>query len=434
MQPARQTFAISAMGKAPFVLVGRGFQHGKALRVTGDLAHEQCPFQHVDRQIFLRDALRCGAVQALAFSPLVDLRRQVAHGDGGIDCRDRSAQHQRFHRSPAACALLTGGILDDVDQRFAVFLGLQQFGGDFDEIGFQRALVPLAENVRHFGRRHAKAVAHDAVDFRDHLHVGIFDAIVDHFHEMPRSARSHEGGAGGAVIVCGNGLQQRADPFPDFLAATDHDGRAVAGALGATGNADTQEGFTVGFRRFGPAVGVMEVGIARIDDRIALGNERTQALDMVVHDGTGGHHEDDRARSLHRGDELFQRFGGCQQIGKLTCLSNELVRHAGGAVHDREREPLLDNVECQVGPHRAKADQACFRAGFLGIGHDRVSFVQPCFGNTWAVACNRLSAWWHPSRSPPAWRRERAVQRRECALPACAHPLPPSSAVVCGRW
>ncbi len=60
----------------------------------------------------------------------------------------------------------------------------QNVGGDFDEERVQLGLVPLVEDVGHFGRRHAEDALHQVVGLGDQLHVAVLDAVVHHLHEV----------------------------------------------------------------------------------------------------------------------------------------------------------------------------------------------------------------------------------------------------------
>ena len=119
--------------------------------------------------------------------------------------------------------------------------------------------------------RHGEAVAHDAVDLGDHLHVGIFDAVVDGLDEVAGALGPDPGGAGLAVELGRYGGEDVGDAVPRLLAAARHHRGAVAGALLATGDADAEEvdaAFGIGRDA---AAGVAEIGIAGIDQDVAGG-------------------------------------------------------------------------------------------------------------------------------------------------------------------
>ena len=89
-------------------------------------------------------------------------------------------------------------------------------------------------------RVHAEAVAHHAIDFGDHLHVAIFDAVVDGLDEVAGAAFAEIGAARLAVELGRDRLEDRLGVLPLLLGAADHDRGAVARALFATGNADAE--------------------------------------------------------------------------------------------------------------------------------------------------------------------------------------------------
>ena len=69
---------------------------------------------------------------------------------------------------------------DDIDGNLASFrIFLREYFSDLDEIAVQFALVPFGEDLLHVIGSHSKDLLHKAVGFADHLHVAVFDAVVD---------------------------------------------------------------------------------------------------------------------------------------------------------------------------------------------------------------------------------------------------------------
>src|SRR5690606_29023307 len=99
---------------------------------------------------------------------------------------------------PAAGALLFGGVDDDVDEGFAGGgVGLaQHLGGDLDEVGLEGAGVPVGEDVGDLPGVVAEGVAQQVVGLADELHVGVFDAVVHHLHEVAGAVGADVGAAG----------------------------------------------------------------------------------------------------------------------------------------------------------------------------------------------------------------------------------------------
>ena len=105
----------------------------------------------------------------------------------------------------------------------AVTLIGQNFLGDLDEIGVEATLVPFAEDRAEIGGALAKAVAQDAVDFGDHLHIGIFDAVVDRLDEVAGTVIAEPGDARIIIVLGGNRGQHLLDALPGVFGAADHD-------------------------------------------------------------------------------------------------------------------------------------------------------------------------------------------------------------------
>src|SRR5690606_37325739 len=104
--------------------------------------------------------------------------------DGFGDAGDGHAEVEGALHGPRAGALRTGLVEDDVDEGFAR-LGIdvpEHFGGDFDEVAFEFAAVPFGDDVGDLGGGFAGFAADEVVGLGDELHVGVFDAVVDHFH------------------------------------------------------------------------------------------------------------------------------------------------------------------------------------------------------------------------------------------------------------
>src|SRR5690606_3868325 len=102
--------------------------------------------------------------------------------DGFGDAGDRHPEVECRLHGPRTGALGAGLVEDDVDEGFTR-CGVrvaEHFGGDFDEVAFEFAAVPFGEDVGDFGGGFAGFAADEVVRFGDELHVGVFDAVVDH--------------------------------------------------------------------------------------------------------------------------------------------------------------------------------------------------------------------------------------------------------------
>src|SRR5690606_11037263 len=106
---------------------------------------------------------------------------------------------------------------------------------------FQARIVPAAEYLGDLASGKAEPVTHDAVDFGDHLHVGVFDAVVDGLDEMPRPLGADEGGARLALKFRRDGVEYLFDARPGSGRTAGHDRGALAGTLLASGHTDAEE-------------------------------------------------------------------------------------------------------------------------------------------------------------------------------------------------
>ena len=152
------------------------------------------------------------------FGPLQDLRSfdalvfhggQAAGEDGFADQRDGHAEVERADAGPLAGAFLAGGVEDLIDHRLAVIVLLgEDFGGDFDEVAVEFALVPFGEDLVQFVGAQAEAVLEQLVGFADELHVAVLDAVVHHLDVVAGAVFAHPVAAGRAVFhFGGDGLE-----------------------------------------------------------------------------------------------------------------------------------------------------------------------------------------------------------------------------------
>ena len=178
--------------------------------------------------------------------------------------------------------------------------------------------------------------------------------------EVASARLPHVVSAGGAVFgPCGDGLQDRSNTHPVLSVASGHDGGAVAGAVLATRDSHPEE--VERQARGRAAVGVVEVGVARVDHQVVGGKVRGQCGQHVIDGGACRDHQDDRAGRLNGVYEVGQRVGGGDVVCKRSGLGLEGVGHAGRAVPDGDGEALFGDVQRKGRAHRAKADEADVR-------------------------------------------------------------------------
>ena len=105
-----------------------------------------------------------------------------------------------------------------------------------------------------------------------------------HFHEVAGSPFPYPVAAGSAVRNLGadaleNGLHER----PCRRRATGHHARAVQGTLLAAGNSGADVEQALALDVSGTPGGIGEMGVAAVDDDIALVQEGNEFLDEVIH-------------------------------------------------------------------------------------------------------------------------------------------------------
>ncbi|SSC73735.1 unnamed protein product [Ciceribacter sp. T2.26MG-112.2] len=339
--------------------------HGKALRVSRDLGGKQRQFKVFQQGCTVghgEGVARC-AEDRLGRLTFGFHRRQAAGGDGGLNRGCRNAHLLRLDHRPLAGALLAGAVEDHVDQRHSglrIGRGEHLFG-DLDQVGIEPAGVPLAEDCADIAGRLAEPVAQDAVDLGDHLHVGIFDAVVDGLDEMPCPALAQPGAAWISFVAGGNRGEHLLDAGIGLPGAADHDRGTVPRALFATGNTHADEGQTGILEALEARDGVAEIGVAGIDDDVAAGQQRPQRIDLLVDRLAGLDHDDDRPRRTDGSDEGFDRLAADDIFRQRSGFGDEFRRARRRAVEHRDPAALLGDVERQVGAHHAKTDQSDFR-------------------------------------------------------------------------
>ncbi len=281
-------------------------------------------------------------------------QRTGEHGLG--DARDRGAQLERGDDRPAAGALLACGVHDDVDERLAG-LGVdvaEDLGGDFDQEGGELALVPLGEDLGLLGRLDAGTGAQQVEGFADDLHVGVFDAVVDHLDEVAGAVGADPGAAGLAVDVSGDLFQQRPEGVVGLLGAAGHDGRAVQGAFLAAGNADAHEVQVLLGEGGFAAAGVLVVRVAGVDDDVAGLQQGLKLLDHGV-DRLAGLDHDEHAAGLFQGIHKLLEGFGTHEVAVVSVLFQQRVSLLNRPVVQGNGEAVTGQVAGEVGPHHRKA-------------------------------------------------------------------------------
>ena len=343
-----------------------------------------------DERLLRAFVFLAGTLEDLRGGDALFLEGGDAAGEDGLgDGRGGDAHVEGVGGGPFAGAFLAGGVEDDVDEGFFLrerILLLEDVGGDFDEEAVEGAGVPLAEDFAHFGGLEPEEALHEGVGLADHLHVAIFDAVVDHLDVVARAVFADVGGAGDAADdgfagggadegLAGLGVDLGGDGVPDrgeFLVggavAAGHEGRAEAGAFFAAGHAGADEAETFFLHRLLAADGVGPEGVAAVDDDVVGLEERDEAVDDRV-GGLTGLDEDDHLAGLREGgDELLERLGPDETAGGGGIFGDELFGFFDRAVVNRDLEAVVGDVEGEVLTHHGEADESDVGVSF---GHKR---------------------------------------------------------------
>ena len=273
---------------------------------------------------------------------------------------------------------MAGGVEDDVDEgllRHRVLL-LENIGGDLDQEAVEGTLVPGGEDLSHLGGLEAEEALHKGVGLTDHLHVAILDAVVDHLDVVAGAvfadvggARhaaldglagggAHDGAAGLAVDLGGDGFPDGLELFPRFEFAAGHQGWAEASAFFTAGHAGADEAETLFFQGFFAADGVGPEGVAAVDDDVVGLEQRDQTVDDGI-GGFAGLDEDDHLARLREGlDELREGLGADEAAGRGGIFRDKLLRLFDRAVENRDLEAVVGDVEGEVLTHHGEADES----------------------------------------------------------------------------
>ena len=284
--------------------------------------------------------------------------------DGGVDGADDDGVFSGVEQCPLTGAFLAGLVHDELDDRLAglrvlLFEGL---AGDLDEVALHVALIPFVEDGSHFVGGEA-GVLEDVVGFADELHIAVFDAVVDHLHVVTSAAGTDVDDARLAVDFGCDALEDRLHDFPSGSRATGHDGGAFAGTFFTAGNASADEAEAFLSEVSIAALSGLVEAVAAVDDDIVLVQKRDELLNHGVHGvavavlhGGGFHHDVDFARSGEALDEFFQGVRAHELLAGV--FSDELIRHAGGAIINGNLEASAFNVQHKILAHHGEADKA----------------------------------------------------------------------------
>src|SRR5262249_50883932 len=171
-----------------------------------------------------------------------------------------------------------------------------------------------------FGKFLGFGVAEDVEAFSVSMHQAVFDSVVHHFHEMPsaggsaikvalfRSARELLATWTGRRVA--HTRRQRAENgikvLHDFLGTADHHAVAAFETPNTAAGADVHIVDSLRLEHLRAAHVVFEVGVAAIDDDVALLHALGQRSYGFFRSISGGNHEPNRAWRFELGYKIIK--------------------------------------------------------------------------------------------------------------------------------
>src|SRR5207245_6365563 len=215
---------------------------------------------------------------------------------------------------PAAGAFLLRLVLYHVDERAirAVRALGQDVGGDLDQVRLQPALVPLAKDGRQLRWVQSNRRTKQVVALCDQLDVGIFDAVVNHLHEVTCAVWSDVRAARNAIDL---GRDRGQDLFDVLIGSTGsarHQARAAQRAFLPARHSHTEETESGSRRCGGTAARVVKQRVAAVDDDVAGLEKHRQRFDAFFYRLAGFDLDEIRSRRVDIVAELLQRSGGVE--------------------------------------------------------------------------------------------------------------------------
>ena len=151
-------------------------------------------------------------------------------------------------------------------------------------------------------------------------------------------------------------LQNRSYQFIGFFLATWHDGRPFQSALFAARNPSTDKVKTFGRQFTVTTDGVLEEGVAAINDDVAFIEVRLQGIDGAVGASPRLHHQQDTTWCF----EGFNKLLYCVVRNKLLAwvFGNHFFGLFTGAVENGDGITTAFDVQRKVAPHHSHTDNS----------------------------------------------------------------------------
>ena len=105
--------------------------------------------------------------------------------------------------------------------------------------------------------------------------------------------------------------------------------------------------------------GILKIGIAAVNDNIALLQQRSQRIQHGIHRRPRLDHQNDLPGPFQILHQLFQTVRRLQ-TGIAAKIFHKLIRFGCGSVKNKNRNIFTRQVSRKVSPHNSQTDQADF--------------------------------------------------------------------------
>ena len=200
------------------------------------------------------------------------------------------------------------------------------------------------------------------VHLTDELHVAVLDAVVHHLDVVASTDGAEVSRASLTVDLCGALGHDGLDELPRALLAAWHEGRAVAGALFAAGDAHADELDALLGQFLASTDGVGKPLVSAVDDDISLLHVLGKLRDGVVDGLSGLDEDDDLARLLELVAEvLVVRRARDGQVALGLGSRDGRLHLRRRPVADRDAEAVLRHVQREVLAHHGETPETNVR-------------------------------------------------------------------------
>jgi hypothetical protein len=183
--------------------------------------------------------------------------------------------------------------------------------------------------------------------------------------------------AGLAVALGRNGLEHILDIWPRLLVSTGHDGWAVTGTFLTSGHTGSDESDALLSQVFASSVGVGEVGVAAVDDDVALLDTGLEdGLDECVNGSASLDQQHHASGFLELGDEILDAVRADDGFA-LGLVGQEGVDLGDCSVEGHDSEAVISHIEDQVLAHDGQANEAEIAAAHILESCRALNFANP---------------------------------------------------------